>query len=75
MAWIPVPKPTETSIIALSGDAQPFGLLIAITSVTSGPVASIVSGWTGIAKPATASWVAVAKPTMSPWTPIAKPNS
>jgi hypothetical protein len=62
-AWTPVPKPTESSVISTQGSAEPFGLLIAITSVTGAATASVITGWTDIAKPTSSVWVAVAKPT------------
>ena len=62
MAWTPVPKPTETSIISAMGSAEPFGLLIAITSVTGASTTSIISGWTDVDKPTSSTWTAIAKP-------------
>lgn len=62
MAWNFVPKPTESSIISSGGNAEPWGLLIAITSVTGGTVTSIVSGWTEVSKPTGSVWTNVVKP-------------
>lgn len=62
-AWTPVPKPTETSVMSFTNDAQPWGLLLAITSVVTGGSASVTSGWTDIQKPTSSVWVQVAKPT------------
>lgn len=74
MAWTSVPKPAETLIISPGGDVEPFGLLIAITSVMS-TVTSVSTGWGNVVKPATASWAAVSKPTSSIWTIVSKPSS
>ncbi len=73
-AWTMVPKPTESSVIVFSNDAEPFGLLIAITSLLTADSSSVVTGWTDIAKPSTSSWTSVAKPTSSIWTFVAKPT-
>lgn len=63
MAWTNVTKPTESSVVTSIGDAQPFGLLIAITSVTGGIVTSVTTGWTDIEKPTSSIWTLVSKPT------------
>lgn len=61
--WSAVPKPTESSVMNAVGDAEPWGMLLAITSVHSDPSPSIISGWTDIAKPASSLWTLVTKPT------------
>ena len=61
--WTRIAKPTESSIVSGGGDAEPWGMLIAITSVTGGTTTSIVTGWTDVAKPTSSVWTAVAKPT------------
>lgn len=60
-AWTSVPKPTETSILTVSGGGEPIGLLMALTYSTSG--SSVITGWTDIAKPVSSLWSLVAKPT------------
>lgn len=72
--WTRVSKPTESSIIATQMSAQPFGLLMAITSVLSTTSTSVISGWTDISKPTVSSWTSVAKPISSVWTFVAKPT-
>lgn len=61
--WTAIPKPTESSILVSVTDAQPFGLLIAITSVMTLTTSSVTTGWTGISKPTSSVWTFVAKPT------------
>lgn len=63
MTWTLVPKPVESSVVVISTDAQPFGLLIAITSVFSSNTTSVTSGWTDVAKPTSSTWTIIAKPT------------
>lgn len=71
MPWTNVLKPAESSITTgISG--VPIGLLIAITQ--SEDTSSVLTGWTGIAKPVSSTWTTVAKPTSSVWTLIAKPT-
>ena len=76
MAWTNVPKPVESSVIVLGTFGEPFGLLIAITSVMTSST-SITSGWTNIGKPISSvgAWTNLSKPTASvgAWTNIAKP--
>lgn len=60
--WTRVPKPTESSILVSSQDAQPFGLLIAITSVLQGDTVSVLTGWTEVPKPTSSVWTFVQKP-------------
>lgn len=62
-AWTPVPKPTESSILVLSLDAEPFGLLMAITSVLGANSSSVITGWTDVPKPVSSIWSVIAKPT------------
>ena len=72
--WTRVPKPTEssvvTSVVVQGTDAQPFGLLVAITSVMASGVpttsvtgTSVVTGWAEVAKPTSSVWTLVGKPT------------
>lgn len=72
MAWIPVPKPTETTSLGFSG-GEPIGLLMALTQTIL--VTSVTSGWGNADKPTVASWTSVAKPTSSVWTMVTKPNT
>ena len=72
-AWTQVPKPTESSVVTLSGGGEPIGLLMALTYTTTG--SSVVSGWTDVAKPVSSTWTAVVKPTSSVWTLVTKPTS
>ena len=78
MAWTNILKPTESSVLVISTDAQPFGLLMAITSLLTADSSSITTGWTGIAKPAASvgAWTNTNKPTASvgAWTNVAKPT-
>lgn len=62
-AWTNVPKPTESSVLTGTVDAQPFGLLIAITSVVGLQQTSITTGWTDVSKPTSSTWTLIAKPT------------
>ena len=67
MAWTNVPKPVESSVlvVTLGTEGEPFGLLVAITSImTSTSSTSITSGWTNIAKPVSSvgAWTNIAKP-------------
>ena len=77
MAWTNVPKPVESSVAILGTFGEPFGLLMAITSVMT-TTTSITSGWTNIAKPISSvgAWTNLAKPTASvgAWTNVAKPT-
>lgn len=72
--WTRVPKPSESSVTSsvtvLTQSAQPFGLMLSITSLlasgiptTSVTGSSIVTGWTGITKPTSSTWTYVIKPT------------
>jgi hypothetical protein len=71
--WTNVSKPSEssvaTSVTTLAIAVQPFGLLIAITSImgntTSVTGASVLTGWTSISKPTASvgAWTSVTKPT------------
>lgn len=61
--WTNVPKPTETSVITVSGQAEPWGVLVAITSVTGAGSTSVTSGWTDIPKSTNSVWISVSKPT------------
>lgn len=63
MSWTFVPKPVESSVISSNGEAEPWGLLLAITSVTGGQTTSVVSGWTDVSKPTSSVWTLVSKPT------------
>jgi len=63
MTWTKVPKPAETSVVSGNPDAEPWGLLMAITSVHSNAVSSITTGWTDVSKPTSSTWSLVAKPT------------
>ena len=73
MPWTNVLKPSESSVatsVAVGAIAvQPFGLLIALTSIigaaTSVTGASILTGWTSINKPTASvgAWTIVSKPT------------
>jgi len=75
MAWNLVPKPSEssvaTSVLVQNVAAQPFGILMAITSVVASgaPSASVVGS------SITSGWGEVAKPTSSVWTFVSKPIS
>lgn len=62
-AWTPVPKPTETTIVGQNADAEPWGLLLAITSVHGEPSSSVVTGWSNISKPTSSIWTMITKPT------------
>ena len=72
MPWTNVLKPSESSVatsVAVGALAvQPFGLLIALTSIvgtaTSVTGASILTGWTTISKPTASvgAWTNVLKP-------------
>ena len=73
--WTRIAKPIESSVVSSGGDAIPWGLLLAITSVTGGQAASVVSGWTDISKPTSSIWTSISKPTNSVWSLIAKPTS
>jgi len=59
--WSDVSKPVETSVAAFSDNAEPWGMLIAITKPTF--TTSVVTGWTDIQKPVSSTWTLVAKPT------------
>ena len=72
--WTNVPKPVESSVIVLGTLGEPFGLLMAITSIMTSS-SSITTGCTNISKPTGSGWTNVAKPTGSGWTNIAKPIS
>lgn len=62
--WTDVAKPSESSIVTVTYDAQPFGLLIAITSVVSESiVTSVTSGWGDVPKPTVIAWTNITKPT------------
>lgn len=72
--WTGVAKPAEssvvTSVFVQPNAAQPFGLLMALTSIisTGAPTSSVTgtsvtSGWTDIAKPTSSVWTLIAKPT------------
>lgn len=61
--WTGVAKPSESSVFVQSFDAEPFGLLIAITSVMTADSSSVTTGWTSILKPTSSVWTLVAKPT------------
>ena len=62
-AWTNVPKPTESSVVVIATDAQPWGFLLAITSVVSADSSSVTTGWTDITKPTSSTWTLVTKPT------------
>ncbi len=70
MAWIPVPKPTETSVLSFAG-GDPIGLLLALTKTTI--VTSMTTGWGDVAKANSSVWSSVAKPTGQSWTNVIKP--
>ena len=76
MGWTNVPKPAESSIVVLGTLAEPFGLLVALTSIFSSST-SVTTGWTGITKPVSSvgAWTNTSKPTASvgAWTNISKP--
>lgn len=74
MAWTKIPKPAESTALT-GGDAEPFGFLLAITSITSGVTTSVISGWGDIDKPTSSVWTFIAKPTSSIWTQVLKPTS
>ena len=76
MGWTNVAKPVESSVMVLGTLAEPFGLLMAITSIMTSTT-SITSGWTNITKPISSvgAWTNIAKPTGSGWTNVAKPIS
>lgn len=72
MAWIPILKPAETSVLSMIEDAAPFGLLIAITQPVMS--SSLTSGWGDVANPTIASWIGVSKPLNSVWSGVTKPT-
>lgn len=75
-AWTPIPKPTESSVTSTSmSGGDPIGLLLALTQTTFTSSSSVITGWTGTAKPTVASWISVAPPTSSVWTAVAKPTT
>lgn len=59
--WTDVAKPSESSVLTFTGDAEPLGVLIAITV----PVlsSSVVTGWTDVPKSTSSLWQLVNKPT------------
>ena len=72
--WTLVAKPTETSVttsvIVQATAAQPFGLLMAVTSVTASGIpttsvtgSSVITGWGPVPKPTTYGWTSISKPT------------
>ena len=77
MGWTIVSKPVESSVVVLGTLAEPFGLLIALTSIFSSST-SVTTGWTGIVKPVSSvgAWTNLSKPTASvgAWTNVAKPT-
>lgn len=62
MAWTNVPKPIESSIVSGNPDAEPWGLLLAITSVHANASTSVITGWSDVAKPTSSIWTLVSKP-------------
>lgn len=71
MAWTSVGKPSESSIVTVSG-GEPIGMLMALTYTVM--TSSVLTGWTDISKPTSSTWSAVSKPTSSVWTLVAKPT-
>lgn len=72
--WTRIPKATESSVtssvLVQPTAAEPFGLLMAITSVvasgaptTSVTGTSIIGGWGTVAKTTNSSWTLIGKPT------------
>ena len=61
--WTLVPKPTETVVVGTNADAEPWGMLLAITSVRGHPASSVITGWGEVPKPTSSVWSIVAKPT------------
>lgn len=59
--WSDISKPIESSVITLTQDAEPLGVLIAITVPSMAP--SVITGWSDISKPTSSVWSLVAKPT------------
>jgi len=72
--WTKVSKAAESSTVTVAGTAEPIGMLLVITSVTSAPQASVTSGWGNIANPTSSTWTTVAKPVSSTWTNVSKPT-
>lgn len=61
--WTRIQKPTESSVTTTTFDAQPWGMLIAITSIVGIDSSSVTSGWNNVSKPTSSVWTLVAKPT------------
>lgn len=62
-AWTNVPKPTESSVTSSQTDAEPIGMLIAITSLVGSSSTLTTPGWTDVDKPTSSVWTMVVKPT------------
>lgn len=64
VTWSPVLKPSESSITTFTyGQAEPIGMLLALTQSSSIASTSVISGWTDISKPSSSIWTKVSKPT------------
>lgn len=71
MTWTTISKPTDATWTGVAKPAEdievlrpvgtPIGLLLALTYAD--PITSVLTGWSGIAKPSTYNWSNVAKPT------------
>lgn len=62
--WTRVQKPSESSVLTQITDAEPWGFLLAITSIHSDTSSvSVLSGWGNVDKPTSSIWTLVSKPT------------